>query len=592
MEPAVVDNAADDFDNFINFLYEGLEGYVYVAAKVPLSEDPKDWQGELIKYPEQKQLIRQIATQFAKTHEVYVAPAIFKDNTSHKKENVKATNVVWIDFDGNAPADWSDFAEGKGTPSWINQTSQEGHNHVYWKLESPLTDPKEIDRINRSLAYSFQADNSGWDAGQVLRPPLTYNHKGSGEVRVLSRVNVTYDKDLFSSLSSPSYDVPVSEWKLSELPDVQDVLLSHVIPVDVQRYLKMSKQDAAGKRSDYMMSVAYSLCQAGMQDNEVFAIIRMMDDNWGKYKGREDRNRRLADIIVRARIKYPDESPQSDTTATFAWPYKTFLAAEIKIDWVIEGMLMDYGNMLNVGMPGIGKTQFLLQAAVHVALGKDWLGYTISEPKKVGILSLEMGHPDLQIFMRAQDQALTAPERDLLQENLTIIPHGEAWPLNTPIGQERLKSVLDRFKFDGLFVDSVGKSIAGNISSNQDVQPFLNFNDHIRKEYGMFLWYVHHTRKGQPGAGPSGSLDDSYGDQYITASASSVYALLRAKDGNIRVRNTKNRLAKMEDDYFIKRTDFLGFERIEVPTFVPGQSNVDDTSTIDDGPTGAGGFAI
>ncbi len=596
MEPAVAESS--DLDNFIEFLYGGLEGYIYIAAKNPLNHE--DFTPEMLHYPSEAAVAKAIIKQFSKTHEVYIAPAIFKTKEGRgQKENVKASNVAWVDFDGNAPAEWSDFASGKGIPSLVLQSSIDGHNHVYWRLENPLTNVSEIERINRGLAYNFQADASGWDANQILRPPDSFNHKRSAPVRVLSSINVSYDVDLFNVLPTPPPPTAITEWKLSELPDVDTVLLKYAMGPDV---IKLLTTDKPSDRSAALQQMAYATAELGLADNEIFVILRNLDGRWGKYVGRPDRDRRLADIIVRARSKYPssnasplqEQSPLSaatSTESTFAYGYEDFLNTEITIDGVIQDILMERGQMMFVGPSGVGKTQFILDAMKHIALGKDFLGFKVCKPKKIGFLSLEMGHPDLQIFMKAQHATLTAEESSLLQENLIIIPLGEAWPLNVPDGQARFTQVLEHFKFEGVFIDSVGSSVLGDISANAVVQPLLNYADQIRNQFELFLWFIHHTRKAQQGGKPGYTLDDVYGDQYLVNRSSSSFALLPAKEDRLKVRTLKSRLAKKLDDFYLERTPELTFKRVAIPTTsaLPGQPKNED----DEPPTTtAGGFVL
>ena len=166
--------------------------------------------------------------------------------------------------------------------------------------------------------------------------------------------------------------------------------------------------------------------------------------------------------------------------------------------------------------------------------------------------------------MQAQDKQFTATERELLQENFDVIPHGEPWALNTPNGQAVLEAFVEARGWEGVFIDSIGSAIIGNINSSEVVQSLTNFNDRLRKKFGCFLWYIHHTRKAAPGHTTSGQ-DDIYGDMYLNARASSSYLVLPAKDNKIRVRNTKQRLAKKEDDYLLDRNDNLQFSKSTTP---------------------------
>lgn len=586
MEP-VMGTKPDALDNFITFLFEGLEGYAYLAAKEP--KKGGKWLQEFFAYPKDVSKLKATIRQANTNLEIYLAPALFNDNvlTSHEpaaRENVKCSNVVWTEFDGNAP-DWSDFA---GPPSLIVQSSNKGHHHVYWKLNEPLYDIDRLEDLNRKVTYNFSADQSAWDANQVLRPPNTFNHKRQATTYVVSDSLTQYDPDLFDSLDPVPAQDDLGTWQLGELPTAQDVATKYTFPPDLRLLMAKSKQEIQD-RSAAIMQLAYGCCEMGMSDAEVFVMLMAADDVWEKFKYRKDRVKRLTDAVLKARKKHPEPEPSEeiDEGSLFIWDYKTFLEAEIDIDWVLEGMLMEQGNMLMAGPSGIGKTQFTLEIMKHVALGKDYLHYKVPSPKKILFLSLEMGHPDLQIFMRAQDQVLSPDERELLAENLLIIPHGEAWPLNDPHGQTRIKEVLDELQPDGLFVDSIGSAVLGNINSQDVVQPFVNFNDHLRKKYQLFTWYIHHTRKAQHGQQVSGQ-DDIYGDQYLNNRASSSYLVLPGKEGTIKIRNTKQRLAAKEEDYYLKRSEHLTFSKVSAQVDALLEQ-VKGVST--DEPT-AGGFVL
>ena len=70
-----------------------------------------------------------------------------------------------------------------------------------------------------------------------------------------------------------------------------------------------------------------------------------------------------------------------------------------------------------------------------------------------------------------------------------------------------------------------------------------------------------------------GNQEDLFGDQYLSARATSVYTLTKAGE-NLKMRNPKNRHAKEEDDYLIHRTAGLGFTY--VGTALPQPENILD----------------
>lgn len=538
-------------DYFVNFLYEGLEGYVYLAAK-DIKKDPKDWWSQkFFQYPQQKdQLLHSIKYASEKLSlEVYLAPAIF-NKPDAKREFFKASNVVWTEFDENAP-DWTDT----NSPSLIIQSSGEFNQHVYWRLNEPVTSVDSLEDVNKRITYNMGADTSAWDAGQVLRPPDTYNFKRDKPVFLKESHDYIYTLDVFDNLAPAPESVP-DDWELTVLPDVDTVILKYAYTPDLIKLIKAERHEIKD-RSTSLMNVAYACAQMQMSNNEIMAILLLCDDRWEKFKDRLDRMQRLAQIINIAKNKHPDQETDASDYHLMAFGFETFLDIDINIEWVIEPMLMEQGSMLLVGPGGIGKTQVMLQIAIHLALGKDWLHYKVKEPRKIALLSLEMGHGELKIFVEAMRAALTDEEAALLEQNLIIMPYGEPLHLNTPLGQAELISMLDDIEPDGLMVDSIGSAINGNISSDENVQPLTLFNDKIRKKYECFVFYIHHLRKSGDG---KPNQDDVYGNQYLFNRSTSTYAVLRAKNGLLRFSNFKNRLAPLEKDHLIRRTETLGFE--------------------------------
>jgi hypothetical protein len=595
MEPQV--SKVDDLDNFIDFLFKGLEGYVYVAAMPP--NTPSQWKQLFLEYPAQVDEIKKTVRDTTKHGEVFIAPAVFK-NRSADRSDFKACNVAWADFDGNAP-EWDSLIKH---PSIVIQSSEESRQHVYWRLQEPINDIEVLDNINHRIQLKYGADAGSRSAVHVLRPPGTINHKRqlegkSHNVKLVYSDSISYDADVFNNLP-PVTTQELPQFAIGEVPNFEDVVLRYAIPPDLQLLLKRDKEEQSLRpegRSHGLMNAAYICCEAGMSDVEVFVVLKYLDIQWEKFSKRKDQDKQLVNIVTKARVKHPDVLPnptaeEEDDYPTLIFPYMDFLNTELTIDWVIEGMLMDGGNMLLAGKSGIGKTQFSCQAMKHIALGKEFLGHPVPSPKKIGFLSLEMGHPDLQVFMKAQDKDLNDDERELLTRNLDIVPWGEAWPLNTPLWQEKLKLLIEEREWEGVFVDSIGSAILGNINSSETVQPFTNFNDHIRKKFGCFLWYIHHTRKAGPGQGGNVDQDDIYGDQYLVNRCTSAYGVLAGKGGTIKIRNFKNRLAAKEDDYHIVRKDSLNFMRLDYVVDVADSPDKMFGGNGDKPDTTAGGFTL
>lgn len=188
--------ATKDIEAFLDFLYGKTSGYVYSPTKVP-GEFAKNF----FKWPDQRpDLVRHIIANNQKN--TYIAPALFRDGTSAQIENVLGSNVVWADFDGNSPSDSQLAKLGIPAPSLRVQSSVPGNEHLYWKFEQFETDLLTFQDLNRSIAYAADADSSGWDGNQVLRPVGSVNHKRKEPLtaRVSKFSDRTYTAEEFSAV--------------------------------------------------------------------------------------------------------------------------------------------------------------------------------------------------------------------------------------------------------------------------------------------------------------------------------------------------------------------------------------------------------
>lgn len=173
-------DATTELTEFYNYIW-GVDpvqdGPTYVY--IPVEHEGK-WTPYMFAWPRQRNgVIKHTLKWSAVKANVFFSPALYKA-AKPIKENVLGSNVLWVDFDGNAPAEWPEPEEDVvyiPPPTLIVQSSIEGHEHCYWKLDKFLTDIETLEDRNRAIAYLMHADTSGWDADQILRPIRTTNHK-------------------------------------------------------------------------------------------------------------------------------------------------------------------------------------------------------------------------------------------------------------------------------------------------------------------------------------------------------------------------------------------------------------------------------
>jgi hypothetical protein len=105
--------------------------------------------------------------------DVYVGCAP-RARRSGRKDAIGAVWALWVDCDSEEATDRA--GRWHPAPTMIVRSGSDGAAHVYWRLEVPLP-PIQAELANLRLARSVGADDRCHDAGRILRPPTTLNHK-------------------------------------------------------------------------------------------------------------------------------------------------------------------------------------------------------------------------------------------------------------------------------------------------------------------------------------------------------------------------------------------------------------------------------
>lgn len=543
-------------EDYLEFLYGTEQGYVYSPTKEYTGEkEPPTWSTSFFSWPSQKAEIIQHIIEEAPQKEVYLAPSLFRVNDANKSA-VIGSHVVWIELDGNIPESLGEIPE----PSLRIKTSDNGHEHWYWRLESFNSDADWIESINRALSYKLNADTSGWDRNQVLRPPTTYNHKRKRRVEVSSFNTFIFEPSKFDTVPKPPTAAQI--YTKADLLNVQEIVAKYPWPLAAFRLLR-SKDVAEGDRSTKLMQLGYYCAEIGLNDREIFSCLHTADNWWGKFKHRNDREQRLNDIIVRARVKHPFANNSMVIRELPVLGLKEVLDSNVQLEWVAEGMLQSQGCGMVTAKPGVGKTKISLQFAISLALGVPFLRYNIEKPKKVAFFSLEMSLPGIKFFLSKMVPKMTKEQITLLQEHLKIIPLGQAMEVQGAHNSQLIRSVIEEHELDGIFIDSLGRTNHKDLSKDENVRPLMDWDATLRNQYKIFTWYIHHNRKESVGNKKPKTIDDVFGSGYITASIDDGYTLWSNDPLHkvVEFINIKHRYSRLENPYLVEFTD--GFNLAE-----------------------------
>lgn len=163
------DGRLADFARFAHVLYGDQTGFLCVVAGRRQDGRLLALDAAYVPYPAGlANAWRWLLRRSDAGKETYVCAHLLTDRR-RVKENAAPIVCLWADGD-TAP-----IPTGELAPTMVVATSP-GRWHGYWRLSRAI-DPATAEQLNRRLSCAIGADDSGWDLGQLLRPPGTANHK-------------------------------------------------------------------------------------------------------------------------------------------------------------------------------------------------------------------------------------------------------------------------------------------------------------------------------------------------------------------------------------------------------------------------------
>lgn len=264
------------------------------------------------------------------------------------KESAALVAALYVDGDGaEVPADFPQ-------PTAIVQSSP-GKKHYYWAL-SRAAEPQVAERLNKRLAYGMNADKSGWDLGQLLRPPGTVNHKYEERPQVV----------LLSVEEGRSWDPEELERILPKVPPGgkgtkprarhrRQSRLEPPVPLtgdDLRTWhgeLPVLREDGDVDRSRSLFAMGAVLARRGVQPADIVKALAERDQSlgWEKYTDRADAEVQYGRIVDKLR---EDCGEHAQRTAQLGEEIFTELRAAAHPEEIVQRVLDDKDLLLGLAL--------------------------------------------------------------------------------------------------------------------------------------------------------------------------------------------------------------------------------------------------
>jgi len=573
---------------FFDKLFGDSQGYVCV--ELFRNSQPVQGGRKWVQWPNQKSKLDSLSKS-ADRGDLYFRPVLF-DKRSVDRAAVVGSHVAWADVD-------SAGSHGLGA-SLVVASGTPGHCHAYW-LSDRLLGASETESWNYLNCLLHGADKGGWDITQLLRVPNTLNHKTDPPTNV-SLVECNDNRfplpDEAVGIRVPHYNKP------DILPNANTVLESNALSERTTALLSNTPEQ--GHRSSALFELACLLSEDGLSANDAYVILDSVDQQWGKFTGRFDRDQRLGECIARAYQKTlvllddePDKPvvstiPESRGLQPIGWRSLAKNLPEVK--WLIKDVLRDSGMLMLAGASGVGKSQLSIGMCARLVLGAaEWAGLPITTggvQQKILYLSLEMDQHGVKYTTDHMSQVLNEESLVLLEENLVFHATLESYKLdNTSRGKGSARSELEAYfkeqpGFTGLVVDTLGSATSKGLMDEVNVRSTIDWLKHLRGTYGLWITLLAHPRKeGNDSKRKELTIDDIYGSQLQQADLDSAFILskVQGQQGFLKLQNVKTRFGPDGHGVILRRNSNLWLEKTnqvisEAPTGKSDDFDLEDDS--------------
>ena len=550
-------------------------------------------EGRAFQWPRDKDAIRAHLEAHAQD-DVYFAPNLF-DGKRRIEQNVAPEKALYADLDAVSP-------EGLGplrpTIAW---ESSPGHYQGIWLLNSERTGATWPGKENHRLTTAIEADQSGWDATQLLRVPGRPNFKP--EYKAKNNGKPVMAGGLLW------HDGPRYVWSdFDDLPEVgavvtgEDVELIDEQAIDaVDRHevwarvrLKVShkcreylafKGDPTGDRDQVLWQIERDLADAGCSLIEIVAIVR--PSVWNKYRGRNDEMKRLKIEAAKAIAAREETALEEVETPkpNINWLADVVLQPIPRPKWLVRDIWTRGGCGFIAGAPKSYKSWTALDMAIAVATGTNFLNqqqFRVKQPEPVLYLQeedslalvmdrlaniLESKAPDRlwtgQMHIVGDDACPPLPlsvRHSVHSGDVVWMPPTQSTPLalhvqtgfvaSDPGWQAWLDDTIEEGKFSLVVIDTLGTTV-GDVDTdktgplmNQVLKPLKQ----LANKHDTAICIVHHNRKAAAdGGGRAGN--DMLGAVGLHAWVDcAIYARSKNLKGEVAI----EREAKLAQDMSLK----------------------------------------
>lgn len=369
-------------------------------------------------------------------------------------------------------ADW-----GRGWTETVTSLTGGGGQHLVYRAPGGMT----IRNSASKIAPGIDIRAAG---GYVVAPP-SWHHSGN---------QYTWEVGYGPDDRDPA-DLP--DWLLGLLSERGKTDRLRVVVAGDEVLPKVILQ----ARNVALTTIAGVMRRRGLSEPAILAALLATNDERCSPPLGETEVRKIANSIAKyapADVPFgtagePGTEPTDpDTLAsrhTLHWAKEAWEPEE-PIKEIVSGLLNAGTVAALVAGGGVGKTYLSIDLAMHIVLGREWLGFPVMQGRAL-FIDEESGIRRMKKRLREASRAQDAP--DDVPIAFTSL---EGFDLRNPQHIEAVNWAVETSKADIVFIDALIDIIPGaDENSSSDIQPVMQTLRQIAERHQVAIVVLHHTNK-------------------------------------------------------------------------------------------------
>lgn len=532
-------------------------------------------------------------------------------STRARAEDFLVTNIAWLDVDDLSigQKDELRLLYDAAPPNYYSITYRGDDKinfHLYWDIERAINNPQEIEEINKGLIKELGGDKGTHNCTRLMKlgGSVAWPSK-KGRVaqsvdcsrtdyfppHAVDTLKAEYVKDdaplsvpNLATNEIPPHPIKAPHKRLIDGWTIQEInqMLDHIDPdCDYADWIAvgMALKDQgvsfqvwdswSGQGSKYQQEEMRAKWESFQGSGTSFGTVVHMAQRGGWQKC-NTRNTRITNVTqsVTPVTQNVTESVDQETgeiheRRKLPLVFANEVEAVLEVNDFIEDLLCDHEFSVVYGESNCGKTFFMLDVAMHVALGRTWRTKQV-EQGGVVYLALEGGHGTknrIAAFIKHYNIDDNIPLA-VIPTNLNFMDiEGDFASLIEAI--EEAGDKLGRVRM--IVIDTLARAIAGgDENSNVDMGMLVRHADLLRERTGAHICFVHHSGKDQ--------AKGARGHSSLRAAVDTEIEISREEGSLVsKISVAKQReMAALDDMYFELKRVVLGENRrfVEVSSCV------------------------